>query len=110
MPLFWLAVIGGLAAGQPLWGGLLPGWAAWPLIGSLGLGQAVMLGCAATAMVRRGSPGLLVWVPTLPLYWTLGAVAAWKAVFEMVLAPYYWDKTRHGVSRVFRQRAAEGAG
>lgn len=105
MPLFWIAVIGGLATGQPLWGEALPAWAVWPLGLSLGLGQAVMLGCAALAMLRRRSPGLLVWVPTLPLYWTLGAVAAWKAVIEMALAPYYWDKTRHGISRVFRQKA-----
>ena len=104
MPLFWLAVAGGLVAGAPPWGETLPGWAMWPLVASLGLGQAVMLGCAALAMIRRGSPGLLVWVPTLPFYWTLGAVAAWKALVEIVWAPYYWDKTRHGISRVFRQR------
>jgi len=46
-------------------------------------------------------------VPTLPFYWTLGAVAGWKAVFEMVWAPYYWDKTRHGISRVFRRPEKE---
>lgn len=102
MPLFWVAVLGGLAAGRPLWGEALPGWAVWPLGISLAIGQAVMLGCAALAMLRRGSPGLLVWVPTLPFYWTLGAAAAWKAVIEVALAPYYWDKTRHGISRVFR--------
>ena len=70
---------------------------------------AVMLCCAALALVRRGAPGLLIWVPTLPFYWTLGAVAAWKAVFEMVWAPYYWDKTMHGISRVFRQAAKENS-
>ena len=74
-----------------------------PFLLSLAAGQAVMLGCAALAMLRRGSPGLLIWVPTLPVYWTLGAVAAWKAVIEVALAPYYWDKTMHGISRVFRQ-------
>ena len=82
---------------------VMPGWALWPLGASLAIGQVVMLGCAALAMVRRGSPGLLIWVPTLPFYWTLGAVAAWKAVLEMVWAPYYWDKTTHGISRVFHQ-------
>ncbi len=64
-----------------------------------------MLGCAALAMIRRRSLRLLVWVPTLPVYWTLGAIAAWKAVIEIVLMPYYWDKTQHGISRVFKQRA-----
>ncbi|HUS54559.1 MAG TPA: glycosyltransferase family 2 protein [Thermohalobaculum sp.] len=105
MPLFWLSVIGGVVTGHTIWGEAIPGWALWPLGISLAVGQAVMLGCAALAMVRRGSPGLLIWVPTLPFYWTLGAIAAWKAVFEMVWAPYYWDKTTHGISRVFRQAA-----
>jgi cellulose synthase/poly-beta-1,6-N-acetylglucosamine synthase-like glycosyltransferase len=103
MPLFWVSVIGGLATGQSVWGPAIPDWALWPLGVSLALGQAVMLGCAALATVRRGTPGLLVWVPVLPLYWTLGAAAAWKAVIEIAWAPYYWDKTRHGISQVFRK-------
>lgn len=104
MPVFWAAVIAGILTGETLWQSSLPGWAFWPLVLSLALGQAVMLGCAALAMVRRCSLRLLIWVPTLPVYWTLGAIAAWKAVIEIVLMPYYWDKTQHGVSRVFRQR------
>jgi len=109
MPLFWIAVIGGALTGRAIWGEAMPGWALWPLGISLATGQAVMLGCAALAMVRRGTPGLLVWVPILPFYWTLGAVAAWKAVFELVWAPYYWDKTMHGHSRVFRQAEKENS-
>ncbi len=106
MPLFWASMLGSLATGAAVWGDALPGWAVWPLAVSLALGQAVMLGCAALAMLRRGTPGLLVWVPTLPIYWTLGAIAAWKAVIEIVWAPYYWDKTRHGISRIFHQAEA----
>jgi len=102
MPLFWVWVIGGALTGHTLWGEAMPPWAVWPLGLSLAAGQLVMLGCAALAMLRRGSPGLLIWVPTLPFYWSLGAVAAWKAVVEMVWAPYFWDKTMHGISRVFR--------
>ena len=41
---------------------------------------------------------LLPWVLTMPVYFTLGAFAAYKALFEMIFAPYYWDKTQHGLS------------
>ncbi|MEM7508143.1 MAG: glycosyltransferase [Pseudomonadota bacterium] len=99
MPLFWLAVFCWLTTGQTIWSSSIPGWAIWPAAISLGVGQLVMLGCAALAMVRRGTPLSLIWVPTLPIYWTLGAVAAWKAVIELFLAPFYWDKTAHGLSR-----------
>ena len=67
---------------------------------SLGAGQGVMLGCAVLALRRRGALALIAWVPMLLFYWTMGAAAAWKAVAELALAPYYWDKTQHGVTRM----------
>lgn len=36
------------------------------------------------------------WVPTLTLYFPLGALASYKAAWEMVRNPFYWDKTMHG--------------
>jgi hypothetical protein len=39
------------------------------------------------------------YTPTMMLYFTLGALAAYKALWEMIRAPFFWDKTQHGVSR-----------
>ncbi|MEO1724044.1 MAG: glycosyltransferase family 2 protein [Pseudomonadota bacterium] len=102
MPLFWISVIGWLLTGTTPWDGFLPAWAFWPLAISLAGGQLLMLSAAALAMARKGALDLMLWVPSLPFYWTLGALAAWKAVLELFIAPYYWDKTRHGVSRMLR--------
>ncbi|MEO1317446.1 MAG: glycosyltransferase family 2 protein [Pseudomonadota bacterium] len=102
MPLFWISVIGWLLTGTTPWDGFLPAWAFWPLAVSLAGGQLLMLSAAALAMARKGALDLMLWVPSLPFYWTLGALAAWKAVLELFIAPYYWDKTRHGVSRMLR--------
>lgn len=41
---------------------------------------------------------LLYWVLTMPIYFTMGALAAYKALFELVLTPFYWDKTEHGIA------------
>jgi ABC-type sugar transport system permease subunit len=41
---------------------------------------------------------LMAWCFTLPVYFILGAFAAMKAVKEIVLSPFYWDKTQHGVT------------
>ncbi|KPA20092.1 hypothetical protein shim_35900 [Shimia sp. SK013] len=30
------------------------------------------------------------------LYFPLATLAAFKALIELVVAPYYWDKTEHG--------------
>jgi hypothetical protein len=104
MPLFWIAVIGWAVHGVPLWQSALPAWVIWPAMVSLAVGQMVMLACATLAMMRRRSTWLLWWVATLPLYWTLGAIAAWKAVLELVAAPFYWDKTPHGLSGMAQRR------
>jgi len=34
----------------------------------------------------------------LPLYFILGTFAAYKALYEFVVSPFYWDKTEHGVT------------
>jgi glycosyltransferase XagB len=99
-PLFWVALACKVTTGAPIYGELMPGWAAWTLFVTLISGQVVMLGCAVLALRRRGAMELMAWAPWLLIYWTLGAIAAWKAVIELVLAPYYWDKTRHGVTRM----------
>jgi len=40
---------------------------------------------------------LVAWVPTLHFYFPLGALASYKALWEAVRQPFYWDKTCHGV-------------
>lgn len=52
----------------------------------------------ATVCLKPGLRHLLLWVPTMHIYYPLGAIAAYKAVYELVVKPYYWDKTQHGLS------------
>ena len=35
---------------------------------------------------------------TMPLYWPLSSIAAYRALFELIFLPHYWSKTKHGVS------------
>jgi hypothetical protein len=37
-----------------------------------------------------------LWVPTMILYYPLATLAAYKAAWEMLVQPFYWDKTSHG--------------
>lgn len=37
------------------------------------------------------------WIPSLSFYFPLGCLAGWKAIYEVVAKPFYWDKTAHGV-------------
>lgn len=63
------------------------------------VGQVVMLGLSFFAVSKSNRKYLLPWVLSLPLYWSLGAIAAYKAIFEIFTAPFYWDKTHHGLSK-----------
>ncbi|MCE8514510.1 glycosyltransferase [Ruegeria pomeroyi] len=56
------------------------------------LGLAIGL-VAVSASERRF---LTPWVLTMPLYFPLGVLAAYKALYELVVNPYFWDKTEHG--------------
>ena len=45
---------------------------------------------------RSGQRISWLWVPTLTLYFPLQALAGYKAFWELLRAPFYWDKTTHG--------------
>lgn len=51
-----------------------------------------MMGC-----VRRGYDGLIKYVFVIPFYWLGMSIAAWKALYEIVVKPHYWAKTVHGL-------------
>lgn len=52
----------------------------------------------ATAVSGKKHKGLMLWVPTMHFYSPLGAIAAYKALYELVFKPFFWDKTKHGLS------------
>jgi len=89
---FWLLALGlphPLAAAAPA--GLIPVAKALFLAS-----EAVQLGAALLALRRtpnRMAPG---WVLMLHLYFPLATLAAYKAAWELVTRPFWWDKTSHG--------------
>lgn len=89
---FWLILLGYthpvMAVAPPL---LVYGFA-----GLLALTELLAL-CVGLIAVSRGKRRfLLLWVPTMMLYFPLGTLAAYKALYELLLRPFFWDKTQHG--------------
>ncbi|SFQ41825.1 Glycosyltransferase, catalytic subunit of cellulose synthase and poly-beta-1,6-N-acetylglucosamine synthase [Roseivivax halotolerans] len=60
--------------------------------------EAVSILSGLIAVARSPHIGLMPWVPSLIFYYPLGTLAAWKAIWEVVTKPFYWDKTQHGKS------------
>ncbi|WP_242531659.1 glycosyltransferase family 2 protein [Salipiger thiooxidans] len=91
---FWLLLAG--------WTSPLASWGDLHVPRALLLGflvaEAVSLLVSIAAVSRSPHNGLLLWVPTLFLYFPLGTLAAYKALWELIARPFYWDKTAHGHS------------
>jgi hypothetical protein len=66
-------------------------------------GAASILWLSLLGMERRKLLSLWPILPLLPLYYLLTSVAAWLAIYDLILRPYHWHKTEHGLARTSRQ-------
>ncbi|AWB21865.1 glycosyl transferase [Methylobacterium currus] len=64
------------------------------------MGVPALVGC-----LRRGWWSLAPWVLALPFYYGLVSAAAWLGLIELLMAPYRWNKTEHGLSATSRSGA-----
>ncbi len=95
-PLFWLLWAGTFGVDLALWQ-MLPEALWLGFFASMAIGQLLMLAVACRAAAAPARRHLLITIPTLVLYWPLGALAAYRALHELFRAPFYWDKTQHGL-------------
>ena len=102
---FWLALFG---LPHPMDGFLAAGWLAAASFLLL-FAEIVNMGIGIVALKRSRHTGLWPWVLALPVYFTLAGLAAYKALFELLVAPFYWDKTTHGLSAPVKTAAPETA-
>ena len=59
--------------------------------------EAITIAAGMIALRRTNHKLSLLWVPTLHVYYPLAALASYKALWELVKNPFYWDKTSHGI-------------
>ncbi len=59
--------------------------------------EVTMIAVGVQAARIAGHRDLMVFVPTLHVYFPLAMIAAIKAVWELFFRPFYWDKTSHGL-------------
>ena len=71
-------------------------------------GLAAMCLPGLVGCLRRGWFDLVPLVLLLPVYFLLGSLAAWLAVFELARHPHRWNKTEHGLARHSRSGALAG--
>jgi cellulose synthase/poly-beta-1,6-N-acetylglucosamine synthase-like glycosyltransferase len=57
-----------------------------------------ILTMSMTAVISPNRHHLLKRVVTMPLYFTPGPLASYKALCKLIVTPFYWDKTKQGLS------------
>ncbi len=68
------------------------------------LGYAVSIAAGYRALRRRGITGWIFPLATMPVYWILMTAAAWMALWQFIVAPFHWNKTKHGLSSFQKRR------
>ncbi len=100
-PLMWALFILWVVF-QPAWISTLFDDGVWTLAAlSLLVGNGAAVGLnALAALSRRENRHLFIYSLTNPIYWTLHSVAAYKALWQLIRKPFYWEKTIHGLTSV----------
>lgn len=75
----------------------LPSWGGLAILGLLLGAEVIGTGINLAALDDPRHRWLRPWVLTLFFYFPLATLAAWKAAWEMLRRPFYWDKTAHGL-------------
>ena len=65
------------------------------VVTGIGYGASLYAGYVVTR--RKGLSWRFVLL-TMPLYWLLMGVAAWLSLWQFIVAPFHWNKTKHGLS------------
>ena len=55
-----------------------------------------------------GAGSIVAWALLNPIYWLLHSIASYKALWQLITKPHYWQKTEHGLSEWVPEADAEG--
>ena len=75
-----------------------PTWVLWASAFNLVLGNSAMVYVSMMGAFKRERFRLVPWAILNPFYWLLHAVASYKALWQLITKPHYWEKTHHGLS------------
>ena len=96
-PIFWAILLLWILA-QPDWvPHLFPGPVYYMALVSLFIGNFFFVFLGLVGAVGRGFDDLAPPALLAPAYWMLMSVAGYMALLELIVKPYYWQKTEHGL-------------
>jgi len=79
---------------------LFPDWVLFMSIFNLMVGNILMIYINMMAVFKRRFYELILFSIANPVYWLMHSIAAFKGLYQLIVKPFYWEKTEHGLSKV----------
>jgi len=108
-PILWGVLIFWIVTRSAVMDQIFPPWLLFLSFINLLLGNFLAIYSAVLAVFRRGNYALSVFALLSPFYWILHSIAAYKGLWQLVVNPFYWEKTVHGLSNVKAELPAAAA-
>jgi cellulose synthase/poly-beta-1,6-N-acetylglucosamine synthase-like glycosyltransferase len=86
---------------------LFPNWVLFIAIFNLIVGNVLMVYVNMMAVFKRRYYELILFALANPIYWLLHSISAYKGLYQLIVKPFYWEKTNHGLSKVNNASAAK---
>ena len=95
---FTLLMVAGLVVPGVDVSSVMPPIVLWLCLMNFLIGNSLMVYLNMMGPYKRGLFTLVPWALLNPLYWLLHSAAAYKALWQLITRPHYWQKTDHGLS------------
>jgi cellulose synthase/poly-beta-1,6-N-acetylglucosamine synthase-like glycosyltransferase len=79
---------------------LFPDWVLFMSIFNLMVGNILMIYINMMAVFKRRFYELILFSIANPVYWLMHSIAAFKGLYQLIVKPFYWEKTEHGLSKI----------
>ncbi|MBA3868877.1 MAG: glycosyltransferase [Anaerolineae bacterium] len=101
-PLMWVMVVvyfafRSIPAVVDIYQTLFPGIVLYFAVLCLVFGNLTYIYTHFIGCLKRGEFGLIKWTLAMPIYWAFASYAAFKALYQLITKPHYWEKTTHGL-------------
>jgi cellulose synthase/poly-beta-1,6-N-acetylglucosamine synthase-like glycosyltransferase len=79
---------------------LFPDWVLYVGTFNFFAGNVLMIYVNMMAVFKRRYYELILYSILNPFYWLMHSIAAYKALWQLIYKPFYWEKTNHGLTKV----------
>jgi cellulose synthase/poly-beta-1,6-N-acetylglucosamine synthase-like glycosyltransferase len=97
-PILWAVLLLWLFTRATVIAEIFPAWLFYLSFVNLAVGNLMAIYTCVLAVFRRGNYSLGIYSLLNPLYWIMHSIASYKGLWQLIVRPFYWEKTTHGLS------------